>query len=571
VSPEAVVVGSGAAGSAAAWELARNGWHVTILERGRNLRPGLGEVPSGELGSLYGSDEIKGNRQFGFPDPLLEPYTTRTQAEAAKGVARSAQGALGQLGAAVGGTSLHYNAKTPRLWKQDFTQLSDDGPVEGAQVADWPIGYHHLEPFYDFVEHHVGIQGDRSRMPARTLEQSPRRREFVMPPNPTGHAATLLAEGAARLGFEAYPYPAAVNSRRFDGRPACNSCGLCSGFGCAVNARGDALVSWLNPALLTGRVRVIERAYVHRVETTRGGRRARAVHWSDVHGRRHRLPATTVVLAGSPVNTARLLLLSASGAHPDGLGNRSDQVGRNMMFHNFTLAAALYPDDIKPLRAQSTTLQVDDLVGPFTGPEVTALGVPYIRGGIVQVGSAIPPVGGALMLAGLVGHGSRLKQLMKAGILHQRTAGSQLIHQDLPQADNRVDLDPGVRDFLGFPAARITYSPHQHEKAAAVYLGARMHAMHQLAPGAMGAVTLPMPLLNDGITYTAHLAGTARMGTDPRTSVCAPSGRLHEVDNVYVADASTFPTFPGFNPTLTIMANALRIARGIAHGSKDEV
>ena len=570
MSKEAVVVGSGAAGSAAAWELARHGWDVTILERGRNLRPGLGRVPSGELDTRYGSDEIKGTRQFGFPDPLLEPYTTRTRAEAAQGVARSSTGALGQLGAAVGGTSLHYNAKTPRFWKQDFTQLSDLGPVDDAQVADWPISYDDLAPFYDIVEYRIGVQGDRDRMPERTLRQSPRRRQVVMRPNPTGHAASLVAEGASRLGFEAYPYPAAVNSRTFDGRPACNSCGLCSGFGCPINARGDALVSWLNPAMRTGRVRVIDRAYVHRIETSRDGRRARAVHWTDVGGRSHRLAASTVVLAGSPINTARLLLLSKTGAHPDGLGNRSDQVGRNMMFHNFTLAAALYSDDIKPLRAQSTTLQIDDLVGPFTGPEVRALGVPYLPGGIVQVGSAVPVLGAATMLAGYAGWGQPLKQLMKAGVLHARTAGSQLIHQDLAQADNRVDLDPKVRDFLGFPAARITYSPHEHEKAAAIYLGARMQAIHELAPGAVAAVTLPMPILNDGITYTAHLAGTARMGTDPRTSVCAPSGRLHEVDNVYVADASTFPTFPGFNPTLTIMANALRVARGIATGSRNE-
>ena len=109
---------------------------------------------------------------------------------------------------------------------------SDHGPVEGAQVADWPIGYDDLAPYYDIVERRVGVQGDRSAIPARTLEQSPRRRDFVMPPNPTGHAASLLAEGAAAMGFEAYPYPAAVNSEPYDGRPACNSCGLCSGFGC---------------------------------------------------------------------------------------------------------------------------------------------------------------------------------------------------------------------------------------------------------------------------------------------------------------------------------------------------
>lgn len=568
MSREAVVVGSGAAGSAAAWELARQGWDVTVLERGRHLRPGLGEVSNARLGTTYGSDEVKGVRGFGFPDADLEPYTTRTRSEAEQGVARSAQGALGQLGAAVGGTTLHYNAKTPRFWKQDFSLLSDMGPIEGAQVADWPISYDDLEPYYDLVERQVGVQGDRSAMPARTLEQSPRRRDFVMAPNPTGYAASLLAEGARAVGFEPYPYPAAVNSERRKGRPACNSCGLCSGFGCPVNARGDALVSFLHPAMRTGRVRVVDRAFVEKVETTRDGRRARAVRYRDVRGRVHRVEASTVVLAGSPINTARLLLMSATRAHPTGLGNRSDQVGRNMMFHNFTLVGVAFPHDVHPLRAQSTTLQIDDLVGPFTGPEVSALGVPYLVGGLVQLGSGAPPVQGAAMLAAYAGYGTALKEAMRIG-LHAGIAGSQLVHQDLPQADNRVDLDPGVRDFLGNPAARITYSPHRHEQAAATLLGARLLAAHQATPGALAAIPIPFPLLNDGITYTAHLAGTARMGADPRTSVCAPSGRLHELDNVYVADASTFPTFPGFNPTLTVMANAIRVARGVARRTAD--
>src|SRR5687768_1135665 len=143
---DAVVVGSGAAGSAAAWELARRGWSVTVIERGRNLRAGLGKRPSHKLGTRYSSDEIKALRQLGFPDGLLEPYTARTRAEAAEGVDSSDQGALGQLGAAVGGTTLHYNAKFPRFWKQDFKQLSDLGPVDGAQVADWPIDYDDLAP-----------------------------------------------------------------------------------------------------------------------------------------------------------------------------------------------------------------------------------------------------------------------------------------------------------------------------------------------------------------------------------------------------------------------------------------
>lgn len=563
MSREAVVIGSGAAGSVVAWELANQGWDVTILERGKNVRPGLGEVPSSELGTTYGSDELKGARNYGFPDPILEPYTTRTQADAKNGVARTATGSFGQLGAAVGGTSLHYNAKTPRFWKQDFSMLSDHGPVDRAQVADWPISYDDLAPFYDLVEHRVGVQGDLSAMPPRTLEQSPRTGEFVMPPNPAAKSATMLAQAARLLGWTPYPFPAAVNSETFDGRPACNSCGMCSGFGCPINARGDALVSFLNPALRTGRVRVIARAFVDRIKMSGDGRRAVAVAYRTVTGERREIPASTVVVAGSPINTARLLLLSADGNHPTGLGNSSDQVGRNLMFHNFTQGASVYPYDMSPLRSQSSSYAVDDLMGPFTGPEVKALGLPYIVGGVIQVGGGSAPLQLAKMLGAYLGYGLPLKQVLKVGT-HTGIVGSQLVHQDLPQADNRVDLDPGVTDLHGTPAARITYSPHLHEIAGSVYLGARLEAMHLLAPGATGALILPYPILNKGATYTAHLAGTARMGTDQRTSVCAPSGRLHDADNVYVADASTWPTYPGFNPTLTIMANAWRIARGLA-------
>jgi choline dehydrogenase-like flavoprotein len=560
---DAVIVGSGAAGSVVAWELTRHGWSVTMLERGRHMRSGLGQLPSGELGTRYSSDELKSMRALGFPDGQLEPYTFRTQQEAGSGKARSAQGALGQLGAAVGGTTLHYNAKFPRIFKDSFKQLSRQGPVEGAQVADWPIDYAELAPYYDFVEQQVGVSGDREAMPALTRTQAPRSRPFAMPPNPTTYVATLLAEAARESGWTAYSQPAAVNSEPFDGRPACVSCGLCSGFGCPISARGDALVSWLNAAVHTGQVQVVPRAFAYRIDTTRDGGRASGVRYVDADGRRRQISADIVVVAGSPINTARLLLMSASSAHPRGLGNGSDQVGRNMMFHNFTLAAALLPEDVHPNRGQSNSMELDDLVGPFTGPKVTALGVPYVNGGIVQVGGGVPLMTEAALFAGYLGYGEAHKQTMKVGPLHARIAGSQMLGEDLPQAENRVDLDPGIKDYRGFPAARITYSPHRHEQAAALLLGPRMEAWHARVRGAIAAGIVPYPLISTSLPGTFHLAGTARMGDDPSTSVCDPEGRLHEVPNMYITDASLFPTFPGFNPTNTIMSNALRIACGI--------
>ena len=565
--PEAIIIGSGPAGSIAALELARAGWSVTVLERGRNLRPGLGQVPSGELKTLYSSDEIKTSRQFGFPLPALEPLTGRTQGEAGQGLERSIQGLHVSMGAAVGGTSLHYNAKFPRFWKQDFTQLSDLGPVVGTQVADWPISYEDLAPHYDEVERSIGVQGDIRRMPARSLAQAPRSGQFPMLPNPTGYAARLLAAGAQNVGWGPFPYPAAVNSQPYDGRPACNSCGLCSSFGCPINARGDALVSYLNPALLTGRVRLIERALVYRIQTNAAGDRATAVQYYNAEGRSQSLSADKILIAGSPIQTARLLLMSANSAHPDGLGNGSDQVGRNLMFHYFTQGGAEFERDVQTLRAQSTTVQIDDLVGPFTGPQISALGVPYIKGGLVQVGTGLPLLQEAYFYAGLgMGPGDQHKNAMRLSLARRRIAGIQFVGEDLPQANNRVDLDPNVKDWRGLPAARITWSPHDHERAAATYTAPLLTSWLLATPGAKAAVVTPGPLLGDHPQNTAHHAGTARMGNDPATSVCNADGALHECGNVHVVDGSLFPTFPGFNPTLTILANAQRITRRIGAG-----
>ena len=566
--PDALIIGSGPAGSITAWALARAGWDVTVLERGRNLRPGFGEVPSAQLGTLYGSDEVKSSRYFGFPHPALEPITGRTQAQATAGTARGIRGLHIQLGAAVGGTSLHYNAKFPRFWQQDFQALSQLGPMPGAQVADWPISYADLAPFYDEVERTIGVQGDVSKMPAATLAQTPRSGQYVMPPNPTGYAARLLAAGALTVGYTPFPYPAAVNSKSFDGRPACTSCGLCSSFGCPINARGDALTSFLNPAVLGGKVRVIQRALVSRIETSPDGQRATGVRYYDAAGVERAISASTVILAASPIHTSRLLLLSANAAHPDGLGNRSGQVGRNMMFHYFTLGGALFDHDVQSLRAQSTTVQVDDLVGPFTGPDVQALGVPWIKGGLVQVGSGLPLLQEAYLYAGQgIPFGMQHKNAMRTSVARRRIAGMQFVGEDVPQANNRVDLDPEVRDWRGLPVARVTWSPHAHEKAGAQYTLPRLNAWLAAVPGATGQILLPGPLLSDNPQNTAHHAGTARMGSDPQTSVCGATGRLHDCQNVIVADASSFPTFPGFNPTLTILANALRIARGLAAGA----
>lgn len=574
-----VVVGSGAGGSVTAWALANAGHEVVVLERGRHLLPGLG-TPEGLDPSLFSNDEVKESRSFEDTDSVLEPRSGRSQQEAARGVARSYVGGINSLAATVGGGTIHWDAKTPRFWTQDFKGRSLYGPVPGAQVADWPLDYADLAPFYDVIEAQLGVQGDRAAMPSSTLAQAPRGRPFPLPPGPAMLAGRLLAEGAARQGHHVYPFPMAVASEQYGIESRCNACGFCSGFGCPINARGSAAVSFLHPAMRQG-VQVVPRAFVTRIDLDAAGRRATGVRYLDESRHEHRISADHVVIAASAIETARLLLLSKHSHHPDGLGNRSGQVGRNLMFHLSTLAVAIFEREVHASRGPSTTFTLDDFVGP---ERVPGIGLPYLKGGLCEVGAGTTLIQEAGFYTALPGRwGAGFKDLMRRSPVRRFLAAMSMVGEDLPQAANRVDLDPTLRDVHGVPIPRITHSPHAFELAASEHFGPRMAAICRAAPGSVVAGWLPLGSLMAstggfsspyaGPAATAHVMGTARMGDDPRTSVVDGTGKVHDLDNVHIADGSVFASSAGFNPTLTIMALALRTATGLggSHPSPDQI
>ncbi len=548
---DAVIVGSGPAGATAAEVLTAAGWSVIMLEKGRNhlvrLEPPF--EPTGEISN----DEIKFlRRHFLGPDPLLEPRTFRRRE--AEGD-RIFTGDVNNLPSSVGGGGFHADGKLPRFREVDFRARTELGPVAGADVADWPLGYDELEPYYAEAERAVGVAGDHTANPFAAWRSAP----YPMPPGPDMFCAVLTSEAASRLGYHPYRAPTGVNSVEHDGRPACNNCGFCGFFGCPIDAKGDP-VSPLRRALRTGRCEIRPESYVSEVLVDGTGRRARGARYLDDEGTAHEVTARFVVLAAGAFETPRLLLRS-------GLGN-ADVVGRFLMFHFQTLVLGIFPFRLHAHRGRAVTHLMDDpIVGDASATAAAEeAGLPYFRGGIVEHGGAGQPIMEAVHLP----PGELHSQLMAESTTRDCMAVFTMQGEDLPQATNRIDLDPHVRDVWGFPAGRVTYDPHRHELACADHWAPRLEDVMRDAgahtafwvtspprPGSEFEAVNPTPI-------SRHIMGTARMGDDPRTSVFDAWQRLHDVDNVLCTDSSVFPTSTGYGPTLTIVALAIRACRALA-------
>jgi gluconate 2-dehydrogenase alpha chain len=270
MSQRALVVGSGAGGSVAAMVLAKAGFDVTVFEKGANYFTNLA---SDRPGTVFSNDELKMDRSFSLPDPTAEPRVFRSSAQASP-----ITGAVQNLPQTVGGGTVHWDAKTPRFWDIDFKKLSLLGPVRGANIADWPFDYAEIAPYYDRIEELIGVAGDAHLFPSElTLAHAPRTKPLPMPAGPPQFSSLLVADGCRKVGLRPFLAPMAINSREYQGRPVCDNCGMCSGYGCPIQARVGALAP-LREALRAG-AELRPGAMVVKVETN--GRKATGVTWLD--------------------------------------------------------------------------------------------------------------------------------------------------------------------------------------------------------------------------------------------------------------------------------------------------
>ena len=548
---DVVVVGSGPGGATAADVLTAAGKSVCVLEKGRNHLLAL-VPPFDGLGHLS-NDEVKfARRHFLGPDPLLEPRTYRRSTADGE---RLATRDLNNMPSTVGGAGFHADGKLPRYREVDFRLASELGPVEGAEVADWPLDYDELEPFYAEAER-VDRRGRRPhRQPVRRVAQRSvsdatgrrhvphdpdraRGRDARIPPVPCARPAptacpTTVGPRATTAGSA--PSTVARSTPRATRSPCCA-------------ARSGA-----------GAVSCAPRASRSRSCSTASGARSTGVRYLDGDGVEHTVSADAVVVACGAFETPRLLLRS-------GIGNSSDLVGRFLMFHLQTIVLGFFPFRLHAHKGRDVTHLMDDpIVGDAeSAAAARAAGVPYLRGGIVEHGGNGHPILEALFLPPGPDHTA----LMLDSTTRDKMVAFTMQGEDLPQFTNRVDLDGGVRDVWGLPAGRVTYAPHAHEVACVYHWGPRLETVLRAA-GAQGTSWVTSPgtpgtIAPDIEPMSKHWMGTARMGTDPGTSVCDPWQRLWDVDNVVVTDSSVFPTSTGYGPTLTLVALALRAAGALA-------
>ncbi len=550
---DVVIVGSGPAGSTTADVLTAAGRSVVMLEKGRNHLLAL-DAPFDSLGHVS-NDEIKFMfRYFLGPDPILEPRTFRNRDDEGD---RTWTGGVNNLPSTVGGGGFHADGKLPRFREVDFHALSELGPIDGADLVDWPFGYDELEPYYAEAERVIGVAGDHTANPFASWRSGP----YPMPPGADMFCAVVTGEAATKLGYHPYRAPTGANTVEYDGRPACNNCGFCANFGCPIDAKGDPIAP-LRRALRTGRCEVRPESYVTEIVLDATGKRAHGVRYLDAAGALHEVTAEHVVLGAGAFETPRLLLRS-------GIGD-PDLVGHYLMYHFQTFTLGIFPYRLHAHRGRAVTHLMDDPIIPDDLALAAAreAGLPYFRGGIVEHGGA----GHVIMEATYSPSGVHHPSAMLASAMRERMAAFTIQGEDLPQRANRIDLDPHVKDVWGFPAGRVTYEPHRHEIVCSEHWQPRLEAVMREAGAEVtfSATSPPTPdqaRLLPGANPTPmsrHIMGTARMGDDPRTSVCDPWQRVWAVDNVVVADSSVFPTSTGYGPTLTIVTLAIRAARALA-------
>jgi len=530
-----VIVGSGSAGGIIARELSQAGFSVVVFEQGPYLR--AEDFKHDELATFF-NQEWMGGAKGENPQTFRRSEDEEAQVKDFPPPLLYAQ--------MVGGSSVHFTANFWRLHPVDFRERSLLGPIAGTGFADWPITYEELEPYYTKVDGDIGVSG------APGPFDPPRSKPFANPPLPVKSSGVLLERGAKKLGLHAQPAPMAILSQAHNGRAPCIQCGFCMLYGCEVGAKSSTLAAMIPDAEATGRCEIRSESTVYRIELDSSGRARRVLYW-DRDGNEHAQEAKAVVVSANGAETTRLLLMSESSSHPDGLSNSSGKVGKYLMFNGQPLAHGRFEHPCNEWKGPSVTRIIHDFYdsdpsrGFYGGGGIDARFMPGTPIWFATAG--LPP--------GSPSWGAEYKQML--GRYYSNTITVNGHTTSLAVESNSISLDPTAKDKWGRPAIRTTYRDHPDDMKIAGFFQERCKELLDAA----GAEEIWAPEYVEQ-DLGAHLLGTCRMGDDPAESVVDRYHRSHDIHNLFICDGSSMVTSGRGQPTMTIMALAFRAAEHIA-------
>jgi len=556
---DAVIVGSGAGGGMAAWVLASKGLQVLMLEAGRDYNP-YEETP---MFSAPRDAPLRGtgtaDKPFGYYDASVdggwqvpgEPYTSAPGSDFMWWRSRM-----------LGGRTNHWARNSFRMGPYDFKPRTRDG-----LGVNWPIKYDDIAPYYDKTEAIVGVYGRNDG-----LENHPDSSPGVLHKPPAPRVGELLIQaGCHDLGIPCVPARRAVLTRPIGDRSACFYATSC-GRGCSIGAAFQSTTSLLPMALATGNLTIVTNAMVYEVSLDDNGNADRVNYVDKITGIHEAVSGRTIILAASAGETARILLNSKSRYFPDGAGNSSGQVGRNLMD---TVGAGMSAQF--PMLENRPSYNEDGARGlhlyiPFWLYKEQARGeLDFPRGYHYELGASgrSEPgmgIGGIANFAG--SYGKTLKEDMRRyyGSFLSFTCRGEMI----PNANSYCEIDPDTKDRWGIPTLRFHYKWSEHELKMVEHFQETTREMIDRLGGIMrSGDKSPEDAISKG-GQIIHEVGTARMGNDPDSSVTNQYGQCWDISNLFIADGSVFSTKSHKNPTLTIMALAWRNSDYLAEQLKSK-
>ncbi len=510
---DVIIVGTGAGGGTLAHTLAPTGKHILLLERGDFLTR---ETANWDPKAVF----VDG--RYISPDTWYDHDGTPFQP---------------QVHYFVGGATKMYGAALYRLRPQDFGEIRH---ADGISPA-WPVSYDEFEPWYTRAEWLYQVHGMHGKDPTEGRWS----RQYPWPPVSHEPRIQAISDALEAGGYHPFPAPCGILLDEAD-RPAsqCIRCATCDGYPCLVHAKADADIIAVRPLLGMPNVTLLTGAEVVRLETDPAGRTVTGVivdRGGD--GKEETYRGDIVVLAAGAANTAAILLRSASDACPAGLANGSDQVGRNYMFHNSKAVIALAKEPNGTVFQK--TLAVNDFYLAGDGRD-------WPLGNTQLLGKS-----NAMAMKGEEPHLTRLAPQLSLDEVAEHAVDFWLTTEDLPKPGNRVTVDRDGNLHLAYTETNDTEAAGLYGELRKILNHIGMAEHHVLHKNFYMSMNIP-------IAGVAHQAGTCRFGTDPATSVLDVNCRAHEVDNLYVADTSVFPSIGAVNPALTAMANAIRVGEHIA-------